>query len=369
MTRKSRVRVYVRHLKDCTRKKHGEQSFGCGCPLWLRWSAAGKQHRQSANTTSWGLADGEREKMQKALAAAPVAASSTKIPTVRDWLATFLVNKKAGNITPGVVRKFEHRMGVFADFLAARGKFYPAEIKREDTVDFRASWKYATTTKQQNQTMLKEFLTFIKCTDLLEDLKPIKTTTADKARVAPKPFNDAELAKLLEMIPATFSDPVKCQKLAALINVMVCTGLAIGDAARLERSNIVDGYLTVHRMKTGKLVAQRLDASLVAQLDAVENSNPRFYFTDGEAKGARVTRPYEIALNKLMKAANLYVKGNLAHRFRDTFVDWQVGNGASTAEIAALIADTEKTVAKHYMDLTSRRMADRLAQRPVRKVA
>jgi hypothetical protein len=67
-----------------------------------------------------------------------------------------------------------------------------------------------------------------------------------------------------------------------------------------------------------------------------------------------------------MKAAGLWIKGNLSHRFRDTAVDFWLEQGCDMTTIAAMLGDTVRTVERHYADLASKRMGDRLAKIPTR---
>jgi hypothetical protein len=47
-------------------------------------------------------------------------------------------------------------------------------------------------------------------------------------------------------------------------------------------------------------------------------------------------------------------------------VDFWLGTGCSMTEIAAMLGDTVAIVEKHYADLASKRMEERLARVPVR---
>jgi integrase len=57
---------------------------------------------------------------------------------------------------------------------------------------------------------------------------------------------------------------------------------------------------------------------------------------------------------------------NLFHRFRDTAVDYWLGEGCSVVEIAAMLGDTVPVVERHYRKLLSARMKERLAKIPTR---
>jgi hypothetical protein len=67
-----------------------------------------------------------------------------------------------------------------------------------------------------------------------------------------------------------------------------------------------------------------------------------------------------------MKDAGPWIKGNLFHRFRDTAVDYWLGEGWSLDEVAEALGDTVAVVQKHYKDLASKRMEARLAKLPIR---
>jgi hypothetical protein len=68
-----------------------------------------------------------------------------------------------------------------------------------------------------------------------------------------------------------------------------------------------------------------------------------------------------------MKAAGVYIKGNVFHRFRDSAVDTWIGLGWSMTEIATALGDTVTIVERHYKDWASQRMKERMARLPVRQ--
>src|SRR5947209_2431631 len=122
---------------------------------------------------------------------------------------------------------------------------------------------------------------------------------------------------------------------------MGATGTAIADTVKLERSHIVyrDGnaWLEFYRQSTG----------------------------NGELKSATGYRRDKVLL-PLMKAAGCYTKSNVAHRFRDTAVDYWVSQGVALSEIAVMLGDTERIVERHYKTILGRQQ-QRLAQVSVRE--
>jgi hypothetical protein len=53
------ITIYVRHSKGLRPCKYDgdESAKRCDCRKWLRWTADGKQHRVSAETRSWAVAE------------------------------------------------------------------------------------------------------------------------------------------------------------------------------------------------------------------------------------------------------------------------------------------------------------------------
>jgi integrase len=369
LQRKSTVTVYTRHAGTCPHKS--DESFPrCGCSKWMRWSRDGHQRRQAAGTRTWGVAEKAAGELQRRLdsgeVAPPPAASAT--PTIAAWAETFITNKQTKGVTPATERKVRYHVGLFEQFMSARSKFFPADITIPDCVAFRASWSSwkSSVTKAKAQQNIRGFVKLMGRGDLLTVFDTIIKTKADKARLAPKPFTEAELKRLLAQVPVTFPDKVKAARVTALIHLMAGTGIAIVDAVTLEIASLEGGRLSIERKKTGKTVQQRLDPALHKELLAVTNGNPKYVFWNGTSLPTSATTNWQTDLRKVMIDAGCYIHGNLSHRLRDTAVDFWLGAGCSMTEIAALLGDSPLVVDLHYRDWASKRMEERLAKLPVR---
>src|SRR6266851_10015962 len=380
MLRKAVVTVYVRHRAEC---KHDGKPFfrGCDCPKWLRYSGdaclcgrshKGRQHRFAAGVRSWTQAEEKREEAQKRLDAGdqtplPVTESQR---TIKQSIETFLLAKQGERLSNATVRKLRYQLTLFDTFMGDRSRFFPVEITPTDVIEYRATWQWKSgVTRQKAQQNLRGFLRSC-CRDnlqgLLDVLKPIKLSKADNARLEPQPFTEVELTKLLAQVPETFPETEKAARVTALIHCQVATGLAIRDAVQLERDNIKDGWLRIKRQKTDKPVRQKLDPSLYRELITVTNGNPRYVFWNGTSLPESATGLWQEDLRTLMKAAGLWIKGNLSHRFRDTAVDFWLGQGWTLTDVADALGDTVAVVERHYKSLESKRSEERLAKLPVR---
>ncbi len=371
----SKVTVYVRHSASCPHKEL-ESYPRCDCPKALRWSLAGKQHREAAGTRSWRQAEEKATAKQKQLdageAVTPTVTQTAQ--TIAAALETYLTAKRSEGLRSATLRKLVAQLGQFESFMAARSKFYPAEITAQDCVEFRASWTWPSgVTRQKAQQNVRGFLRSCckeNLSDLLAALKTIRLSKTDRTRLEPQPFTEDELTRLLEQVPQTFLTPdPRGPRMTALIHCMVSTGLSIRDTVQLERANLWDGWLRIDRQKTGKAVLQKLDGALCAELAAVANGNPQYIFWNGSSRPTSATGLWQADLRTLMKDAGLWIKGNLSHRFRDTAVDFWLGAGCSLTDVAAMLGDTVAVVERHYAKLASKRMEDRLATLPSRSWA
>ena len=396
------VSVFVRHREECphafskeinprTGQPRRDESYPkCDCAKWLRFSLNGKQHKQPAGTRTWGLAEEKAQEVQKQLdsghfgksdgSGASSAPASSANRTIADEIKTFIQEKQGDNLSPATIRKLQYQLNLFEQFMTKRSKFYPSEITKYDVIDFRSSWnspalEWGDLTKIKAQQNLRGFLRF--CCDenlakLLKVLSRIKPTDEGEERRDPKPFTEEEIMRLLAQVPVTFAnEPAKIPRHQAMIRLMVSTGLAIVDAVQLQRAVVVNakkkGVLEVKRQKTKRLAKPAIDSGLLDELLKVLNGNSRYVFWHGNALADSETKRLQGEMRELMKAAGVYIKGNLFHRFRDTAVDFWLGEGCSLTDIAAMLGDTVAIVEKHYKSLKSKRQEDRLATLPVRK--
>jgi integrase len=293
----------------------------------------------------------------------------TKRPTITQAVETFITAKLSEGCGPSTIRKLRYQLGLFEQFLAERSKFFPVEITVTDVIEFRASWDWESgVTRQKAQQNLRSFLRSCcreNLADLLTALKTIRLSKADIARLEPQPFSEDEIQKLLAQIPVTFNGrPDIITRLTVLVHFMAATGVAIRDAVQMERANIAGGWLRFRRQKSNRPVEQRLDAGLCRELETLANG--RYIFWGGTSSAASAAGLLQTYMRRVMKDADLWIDGNLFHRFRDTAVDYWFGQGASELEVATMLGDTVPIVERHYRKLMSKRLQARLAGVKVR---
>jgi integrase len=331
----------------------------------------GKRHRKPAKTRSWDAAEDKRIELQEQLdrGGAIIVRADADRPTLDQSVTTFIEAKRSEGISPRRVKKLEHQLTLFEQWTAERGKFYPQQLTASDVIEFRSSWdtrEWKATTKVKAQQNLRTFLRFCcreNLNDLLSALKTIRLSKDDRERLEPKPFTEKEIKILLAQIPRTFSSEQVAQA-TLLVKFMIATGTALRDTVQLKRESIRDGWLRLRRQKTGRPVVQRLDVALCKELS---DGNGKYVFWNEEGLVTSAVTTWQDDLRELMKNAGLWIAGNTSHRFRDTAVDYWLGQGWSMTEIAAALGDTVAVCERHYADLASKRMEQRLAKAPVRQ--
>ena len=92
----------------------------------------------------------------------------------------------------------------------------------------------------------------------------------------------------------------------------------------------------------------------------------KYIFWDGASKPTSAVGMWQADLREVMQKAGIWIKGNLSHRFRDTAVDFWLGEGCDMTEVAAMLGDTVAVCERHYANLASKRMEERLSKMPTR---
>jgi site-specific recombinase XerD len=106
-----------------------------------------------------------------------------------------------------------------------------------------------------------------------------------------------------------------------------------------------------------------LDSTLLKELHTVTNGNPKYVFWNDETKLSSLTGLFQANLRDVMKDAKVYIKGDLSHRFRDTFAKFLFDNGCSVTQVAEAMGDTEEIVLKHYRGFAGQERLAKLPQR------
>jgi integrase/recombinase XerD len=368
------VTIFVRHSAACPRK--GDEFYrNCRCPKHLRYTYGGKQHRRSAKTRTWSIAEERRRDIEDKFKAADptqpmgtVRIEAASRPTIPRAIELFLSDKLSQGLDSTAHKKHKRELGRLSEFMAKRGKFFPHEIGLADLTEFRAGWvKHypSSLTRSKVQERLRGFLRYCfnaKMIDRIPQLSPIKVVEPPTL-----PLTDTQYRKLLETVPQEFRSLVKVKRVHALIRLMRYSGLAIQDAVTLERNELQkDAKKNIHRVvtsrqKTGVHVSVPLPPDVAEEVIAAMelNGHPQYIFwnrTDGKPKAA--VDVWERVFKRVFKAAG--VPGGHSHQLRDTFAVSLLQQGIPLEEVSKLLGHTSiKTTEKSYAPWVTARQ-DRL---------
>lgn len=351
------VVIFVRHTEGC-KYAADETSKRCDCPKHLRWSYGGKQHRRSANSRTWTGAEETKRQILDQLAGVPVVAK-TEVKSLEESVRLFLADKAVEGVSQKGRDQYQMILDRLRDYAERAGVFTVQGVSREFLTGYCATWEKlypSTATRDLYIGKIGCFLRYCYHARWIERIPKLPTVTVDSR--ATEPLTNAEYTRLLSVVAG--------QKLRALIQLMRYSGLAVRDAATLERSEIQEdarGYYRVvtNRQKTGTHVSVPVPVAVALELLAVPNSNPAYVFWHGRGDGANFAAGYGAEISEAMERAGIPDVCHMkSHRLRDTFAVDLLGKGVPLEEVSKLLGhDSIRTTEKHYAKWVSGRQ-DRL---------
>jgi integrase/recombinase XerD len=354
------VTIYVRHSQGC---KYAGDEFckRCNCRKHFRWTQSGKQHRQKAGTRSWTVAEEAKRRLEDHLAGRRPSTPDSGTP-LADAIRLFRADKENQGLTRDVLNKYERELTRLETFAARNDAFMVHGLTRELLISYQGDWSTlypSSNTRSSVQARLKNFLRFCYDSKYLDRVPRLSSIKVDEPPTLP--LTAEEYAHLLATIPDTFSGhhtfaPDKPRKVRAFVQLMRWSGLAISDAASLERSEIqYDKGKRLHRIvtsrqKTGTHVSVPLPPEIAKEILTVLNGNPRYVFWSGNGLVSSTVTHWQDDLRKLFRAAGITSAGHmLSHRLRDTFAVDLLQKGVPMEEVSKLLGHTSiKTTELHY---------------------
>ncbi|MGA8539670.1 MAG: site-specific integrase, partial [Terriglobales bacterium] len=301
------VEVQVRKHSDSCRFKTevAEKNQGkCRCPKYLYIKAT--QKRISARTTSWATAEAEAQKIRDAydpnlarIAELERKKEATNV-LIEDAIKAFVADKEKNNIRASTIRSCRNPLDSFLAFARSRSVNNLNEITPAHLGEWKLTWKDKTiSSMKKKRAQMRTFFRF--CVDTQKWVapadNPITGLTAIKGQshTAAVPFMTDQYDAILEAT-YRFEDSlrtpnrIECAgsgaRLRALVQLMRWSGLAIRDAATLERARIDDhGVLKVRRGKADKntrtWVILPLPPKVVEDLRSLASPNDNYFFWSG----------------------------------------------------------------------------------------
>ena len=353
------ITVYKRHSDDCEHK--ADRAYRrCTCRMMLEWFDQGDRFRVSAKTRSWSEAEQRaRSMMQEAHARTIGEQPKAAEPVSLERAVQMFITKKSGKHKE-TRRKYQYALDRLKAWAARQGRHYLADISESDLEKYQASWtlkkNYA---KRNEQERLRAFFRY--CCASAEIKLPYNPTaqlehfnvTSDEPE---DPYTDKEYKAIVSAVDTCGFEPAVAARVKALISVMRYAGLAIQDAAILERSAVtpatVNGKacyrVTIRRSKTHTGVSNVVPKRVGDALLNIANGNPRYIFWSGNGEPASTAKHWLARLRKVFDASG--VSGAHAHRFRKSFGVDLLTHGAPLEMVSKALGHRNTVITeRHYL--------------------
>jgi integrase/recombinase XerD len=346
--------VYTRHYPPCRRTDPHHRR--CHCPKWIRGRLEGEGLiRRSAHTRNWSKAERLARELER-------HAEFPGVIAVKEAVVAYLADQRARKLSPPTLTPmralFEKR---FLPWCEDRQLVRLDAVRTPQLKEFRCTWECNARTARRRHERLRSFFAFCVSNGWLL----ANPTDGMKKPIAPRTvptdyFNRREFDRILaatrEYEYCGFDCHDRAERLRTLVMLMRWSGLAIKDAATLNRSRLdADGALFLRRAKTGAPVYVPLPPALVSALRQLPSSNPSYFFWSGVGQAHNAISGYQRSLRKLFRIAALcYSDGSSkpcrSHMFRDTFAVELLLAGVPIDQVSALLGHRSiKMTEKHYL--------------------
>lgn len=345
--RRVRLHIYRGHQKSCPHRSAGRKRENCRCTWWVDGTVNGQRYNMSLRTRNRDVALDTVREMEVTGQIIDQPQPPEPI-TVMEACQKFLADAVARELREPTLYKYRllfRRLQAFA--LNNRLPFikdFSVDVLRQ----FRATWHHRGTSANRRLEELRAFGRFCWESGWIPEnsarkLKPL--ITQDPPR---EPFAEDQVNRTLAACahyPRTGG--ADAQRLRALVDLLLETGLRLGDAVQLRRGNIVNGRLHLRTAKTGTQICMPLSAHLVEELQMVRGTSKDYFFWTGQGKLKSCVGDWQRSLKRLFRIAG--INDGCAHRFRHTFAKRYLLAGVPPERVAILMGHSSLTVTlRHY---------------------
>src|SRR5215469_7274449 len=352
------VTIFVRHATSC--KYRGDEFYkNCKCRKHLRWSSERKQHRQSAGTRSWAVAEEKKREIEDQLSGrtADVKPEQEHRDT-QACIDIFLQDKRNQGITEKVISKYTRELARLRAYCEQNRVYTVQGITRELLTGFCATWPElypSSYTRSKVRERVRSFLRYCFEAQWIARIPALPKIKIDEPPTLP--LTAAEYTRLLDAVYGTVPNPDQRAKVHALLQLMRWSGLAIRDALTLKRDEIQydkakDLYrIVTARQKTGTHVSVPIPSDVAQELLTVLNGNEQYVFWTGKGEEESITKNWaKYYIAPCFKAAKIPNEGHMmSHRLRDTFAVDLLEKGVPLEEVSKLLGhESIKTTERSY---------------------
>jgi integrase/recombinase XerC len=330
--------IFRRHTEKCPYTSRDEKR--CTCPINADWYLPdGTRVQKSLGIRDWQAAQRRARDME-----ADGIIAAAEAVTIKKAIDDFLTDARTV-VKASTVKQYRIILSKLNEYCQQHGFVFLRQLDVVQVREFRASWTtYSPRTTAKHVERLKRFFNWCVENRWIESspAKPLKSPKVGDSDVVP--FTEEEIEKILKACEV-YGGPNR-DRLVVLTNMMLATGLAIGDASTISKKRIVNnakGYaVELRRAKTGSPVCCPVRNDLAKEILALNGDTP---FWSGASDLEDITKNWRKIYSKVFDAAG--VDGH-PHQFRHTAAKRWLIDGLSVSHVASLLGDSEAIVRKHY---------------------
>jgi integrase len=331
------LRLIRRHLKNCP---HTSTRYRrCKCPIHVYGTLGGERIRRALDQTSW---DAATDLINTWTASGEIGVVKVDAPTIPEAVKRFFEDCDARKLGWEAMRKYRHLFeNRFLPWCDRKGLNNLRQVSVDTLRQFRQSWTDSPLYATKNLERMRAFFRFCLQAGWIKE-NPAQAVKAPKVTQTPTlPFSRDDMKRIVGACDRYFGNRARMK---AFVLTMRYTGLRIGDAIRLSKSQIVDRKVSVRTAKTGQPVSVPVPPDVVVALGKIENGSDRYFWTGRNIRSA--VSNWSRYLSRLFELAN--IQDGHSHRFRDTCAVELLLAGASVEDVATILGNTPQVVAKHY---------------------
>jgi integrase len=348
--------LWRRHTEDCSHADKGRDYLKCRCPIWIDWRIGGKRIRKPLKTRDWQNAQRSAREME----AVGITESISPV-TVEEAYKKFIADAVARNLRKSTLRKHDLISRNLISFCKDRGYVFLRQLGVDQVRDFRNTWKLNSLSAAKTLERLRSFFKFCIDSEWIEKnpAKAIKAGKVEDAEVLP--FSDQEIKTILKACSAFNGNG---ERIKALTQLLLSTGLRIGDACTIARERFMkDSKGWKVHLRTAKTRTEVFIPIQEHVVRAIEALPGRYPFWSGESTPENCSSVWQEAYRKLFKQAG--ISGH-PHRFRHTFAKNLLLSEVPLETVSLLLGHKKLAITeKHYARFVPERQA--LIESQVRK--
>lgn len=319
--------LYRLHGPNCKKgyDRLNRAGTNCACPVHVEGKLGNEFLRKSTKTRSMELA----RTMAVAAEARGTwdAETSEQSPTTGKPLANavteFLIDreKRLASVTLG---KYRTVLGRLVEFCERKG-LPLTSLDFSNLTAFRNTWPTGPRATGNNITRLRTFFDWCIRHKWLAENPAAYLETPEGTPTEREPYTNDEMERILEAARTVKLDcrqKATNEEIETFILVMRHSGIALSDAALLEKSELRGDEIRLYRNKTQRnarrvLVVVPLPADVLKRLLARPLINGRYFFAHDTPTIQAQVQTWRVRLKLVFERANILNAGS--HRFRHTF--------------------------------------------------